>query len=184
MSIPAEVPTNENRRLRTLQSFEVLDSPAEQAYDDIVQLASYICKTPIALVSLVDEDRQWFKAKVGLSAAETPRGHAFCAHAIHDPQHVMQVANATEDARFAQNPLVTGDPNIRFYAGAPLVTPDGDALGTLCVIDREPRTLTAAQSGALQILARMVMNQLHVRHQLSAVELENTALKTAMRRPA
>jgi len=182
MTTSAQSAPNEKRRLRALQSFEILDTPAERAYDDIVQLASFICKTPIALVSLVDEDRQWFKAKVGLNAAETPRGHAFCAHAIHDPQHVMEVPDAAKDARFELNPLVTGDPNIRFYAGAPLMTEDGDAIGTLCVIDREPRALTQAQSGALQILARLVMNQLDLHRRMAATELENSALKAAASR--
>jgi len=155
--------TIEVQRLSELRSFDILDSAAEQAYDDVVSLAAFICDTPIALISLVDEDRQWFKARVGLNAMETPRGQAFCAHAITDPEHVMEVPNALDDRRFVDNPLVTGDPNIRFYAGAPLVTASGAALGTVCVIDRVPRTLSEAQSNALKALSRQVVQLLALR---------------------
>ncbi len=129
------LPPDEERRLRALRRLRVLDSLPERLFDDIVLLASEICGTPIGLISLIDTDRQWFKARVGLDATETPRSHAFCAHAIMAPDQLMSVADATRDPRFAANPLVTGDPNIRFYAGAPVVTPEGEALGTVCVID-------------------------------------------------
>ncbi|WP_296508497.1 sensor domain-containing diguanylate cyclase [Rhodoferax sp.] len=161
----------ENARLQDLRSFNILDTPAEEAYDDVVRLASFICDTPIALISLVDEDRQWFKARVGLGAMETPRGQAFCAHAITHPDVVMQVPDAQKDPRFATNPLVTGDPNIRFYAGAPLVTASGAALGTVCVIDSVPRELTERQSEALKALSRQVVQLLALRRANAELEL-------------
>ncbi len=166
---------NEKLRLQELRSYQVLDTQAEQAYDDVVMLASYICDTPIALISLVDEDRQWFKARTGLNAMETPRGQAFCAHAITNPECVMEVQNAIEDQRFADNPLVTGDPGIRFYAGAPLLTPSGAALGTVCVIDRVPRKLSERQSAALQALSRQVVQLLALRRSHAEMELINRA---------
>lgn len=165
----------ESRRLQTLKSYAVLDSQAEQAYDDIVGLASLVCGVPIALITLVDEERQWFKAKVGLGIMETPRGHAFCAHAILEPDQVMEVPDATLDPRFVNNPLVTGDPGIRFYAGAPLVTPSGDALGSVCVIDRVPRVLTPAMAGALKALSRQVMALLALRKANAELCLLNQA---------
>ena len=164
MAIPSyPLPPDEDRRLRALRRLRVLDSLPEQLFDDIVLLASEICGTPISLISLIDTDRQWFKARVGLDATETPRSYAFCAHAIMAPDQVMSVADAKRDPRFAANPLVTGDPNIRFYAGAPVVTPEGEALGTVCVIDTVPRELTAAQRAALQALARQTAALLQAR---------------------
>lgn len=165
-----EAESKQSLRLQALRSYAVLDTPAEQAYDDIVVLASLICGTPIALISLVDEDRQWFKARVGVDAMETPRGQAFCAHAIVNPEQVMEVQDASKDARFAANPLVTGEPGIRFYAGAPLVTPSGSALGTVCVIDCVPRVLTPVMEGALKALSRQVTALLALRH--ANIELE------------
>lgn len=153
----------ETLRLQELNKFEVLDSEAEQAYDDVVSLAAFICDTPIALISLVDEDRQWFKAKVGLNEMETPRGLAFCAHAITTPNELMEVPNALEDQRFVNNPLVTGALGIRFYAGAPLLTSSGAALGTVCVIDKVPRKLTVLQCNALKALSRQVVQLLALR---------------------
>lgn len=161
----------ETLRLLELHGLAILDTPAEQAYDDIVSLAAYICDAPIALISLIDEDRQWFKARVGLNEMETPRGQAFCAHAITDPTHLMEVPNALEDPRFVDNPLVTGGPKIRFYAGAPLVTPSGSALGTVCVIDRVPRRLTEAQSNALKALSRQVVQLLALRRANAELEM-------------
>jgi GAF domain-containing protein len=169
-SYPAPAPPDEPERLRALQELEVLDTMPERAFEDIVFLASYICRTPIALISLVDADRQWFKARIGLDVPETSRDLAFCAHAILEPERVLQVADATRDERFATNPLVTGDPFIRFYAGAPLVTPDGRAIGTLCTIDRVPRELDADQTRALQALSREVMAQLELRRTVLTLE--------------
>jgi diguanylate cyclase (GGDEF)-like protein len=157
-----------------LHEFNVMDSLPEQAYEDLTKLASIICGTPIALISLVDDHRQWFKARMGLEAEETAREHAFCTHAIMQPDEVMIVQDAMQDPRFSSNPLVTSDPNIRFYAGAPLVTAAGDAIGTICVIDRQPRELTASQIETLKILAREVIVQLELRR--SFANLENTVL--------
>ena len=154
---------SEPERLSALQRYQLLDTLPEQDYDDLTTIAARICDTPIALVSLIDSDRQWFKSRHGLDVTETPRSQAFCSHAIQKPEEVMIVPNALEDDRFVENPLVTDNPNIRFYAGAPLVTSDGFALGTLCVIDRVPREITPAQINALQALSRQVMAQLELR---------------------
>jgi len=158
----AALPPNESARLATLLSFDILDSPAETEFDDLTRLASQICETPIALISLIDADRQWFKSRVGLDAGATPRELAFCSHAIL-ADDVMVVQNATDDVRFADNPLVEGDPGIRFYAGMPLTAKDGNHMGTLCVIDRVPRTLSAMQIGALRTLGRQVVRQMELR---------------------
>jgi GAF domain-containing protein len=182
-SCPAPLPADEAERLKALQEFQVLDSMPEQAFDDIVFLASHICQTPIALVSLIDSDRQWFKARVGLGPTQTSRDLAFCAHAILEPDRVMQVQDATKDERFRTNPLVTGSPDIRFYAGTPLVTPDGRAIGTLCAIDRKPRELTADQLRALKALSREVMVQLELRRTILTLQQALTAAGAA-RAPA
>ena len=158
----APLPFNEQERLEALQKYGILDTEPEAAFDAMVHLASYICQTPIAAISLVDEQRQWFKAIVGLDVAETSRNVAFCAHAIlHD--ETMIVRDAKEDERFCDNPLVTSSPDIRFYAGVPLVTSQGQHLGTLCVIDRVPRVLSADQLEAIQVLASNVMAHLDLR---------------------
>lgn len=176
--IIAPPPPNETARLGALQALAILDTPPEQAYEDAVLLAAQLCETPIALISLIDHDRQWFKARVGLNVAETPRDHAFCAHAILEPRDVLLVTDASKDRRFCQNPLVTGNPGIRFYAGVPLFTPDGHPVGTLCVIDAQPRTLTQQQQAALASLARLVEQQFSLRKK--AKEL-NDARKEADR---
>jgi GAF domain-containing protein len=173
-SVP--IPRDEKQRLEALAGYQILDTSSETEFDDLTWLASQICGTPIALISLVDSHRQWFKSKVGIDATETSRDVAFCAHAIMK-RHVFTVPDASVDKRFSQNPLVTGSPNIRFYAGAPLVTPDNRALGTLCVIDRIPRELTPDQEAALQALSRVVMTQLEMRKQLSRFRHREQKLK-------
>jgi GAF domain-containing protein len=156
---------NDAARVDALQKYAILDSEPEQAFDDLTLLASYVCQTPIALISLVDEDRQWFKAKVGISATETSRDIAFCSTAIQQ-RDVFVVPDALQDERFRTNPLVVSEPNIRFYAGAPLINEDGYALGTLCVIDRTPRNLAADQEAALKALSRLVLMQMEFRRNL------------------
>jgi len=158
------VPDDEPARLRALRGLDVLDSLPEGAYDDIVTLAAELCGTPIALISLVDEDRAWYKAAHGLDAKETPRAFAFCSHAIRYPAEPLIVTNAAHDPRFADNPLVTGEPNIRFYAGIPLVTKsDQQPIGTLCVIGKEARELDDGQLQALTVLANHSEKLLHLR---------------------
>jgi anti-sigma regulatory factor (Ser/Thr protein kinase) len=156
---------NEAERLAALRRYRILDTDPEQAFDDLALLASQICGTPIALITLVDADRQWFKARVGVSTTETSRSISFCAHAMQH-EGLFVVPDVLEDRDFRDNPMVTGDPHIRFYAGAPLVTHDGYALGTLCVVDRVPRTLTREQSEALQALKRQAEAQIELRGNL------------------
>lgn len=166
MTRPAALPTNEKERLAVLKRLNILDTPAEAAFDDIVALASQICQTSISLVSLVDTNRQWFKARKGLEASETPRDIAFCAHAILDDE-VMVVEDALADDRFAGNPLVTEFPKIRFYAGMPLTIEDNVNVGTLCVIDAQPKRLSGEQIQALKVLGAAVVAHLRL-HRLEA----------------
>ena len=175
------LPANEKARLAALEHYQILDTAAETAFDDIVKVASFICQTPIALVSLIDQNRQWFKARVGLDTTETAREQAFCAHTILQ-ENTLIVEDAAQDDRFAKNPLVTGDPGIRFYAGAPLVTPDGFALGSLCVIDRQARRLSQGQISALEALARTVVTHLELRRTSAdlATALANTRTLTGL----
>jgi len=178
-TMSAPIPTSEKKRLKVLWQYEVLDTVPEEVFDDLTELAAWICEAPIALISLVDEKRQWFKSKVGTSFKETSRDISFCTHAINQAD-LFIVPDATLDTRFANSPLVTSEPKIRFYAGAPLITPDGYALGTLCVIDKVPRNLRPEQQQALRILARHVVSQLELRRrakELGDVRAENTRLK-------
>jgi GAF domain-containing protein len=158
----APIPDNEAERLAALREYHILDTGGEQAYDDITALAAYVCAAPIALISLVDESRQWFKSRVGLNRQETPRDVAFCAHAILQSEPLI-VRDALKDARFADSALVTRSPHIRFYAGFPLASPEGFTLGTLCAIDRKPRQLFPEQKTAMASLARQVMALLELR---------------------
>ena len=155
-------PPDESARQRALEDLQLLDTPAEREFDDITLLASFICGTPIALISLVDKDRQWFKSRVGLDVPETPRDIALCAHAILGDD-IFEVTDAATDKRFKDNPVVTGDPHLRFYAGVPLKTSDNHNVGTLCVIDREPRRLDESQRAALKALGRQIMRLVELR---------------------
>jgi two-component system, NtrC family, sensor kinase len=163
------IPEDEKQRLADLRRYAVLDTGPEEVFDLLTGLAAHICGTPIALISLVDSSRQWFKSKIGVTLNETARDIAFCAHAV--AQHgLFVVKDALADKRFSHNPLVTSHPKIRFYAGAPLMTPDDHAIGTLCVIDRVPRDLTEDQAEALQLLGRQVIVQLEQRRRLAELQ--------------
>ena len=164
----ATKPKNEVQRIKILWQYDVLDSVPEAVFDESTELAALICDAPIALITLVDEDRQWFKSKVGVEISETSRDVSMCAHTILQ-KDLMIVPDATKDHRFKDNPLVIAPPKIRFYAGAPLVTPGGHALGTLCVIDTVPRNLTDNEKEALRLLARHVMTLLELRRQSHAI---------------
>jgi PAS domain S-box-containing protein len=166
MQVPS--PSNEVARIAALRQYQILDTPPEEAFDEIASLAAHICETPIALITFIDSDRQWFKSHVGLSFAEMPREVSFCAHTIAQPSDLFIVRDALADQRFAANPLVSGDSHIRFYAGVPLVSHDGYALGTLCVIDRVPRELAPQQLTALRALQRCVVTELELRWHIAA----------------
>lgn len=170
---------DESTRLSALHALEVLDTPPEAVFDDLVRLASLACGTPIALVSLVDEDRQWFKAKVGLQATQTERSVAFCSVAIESPSEILLVEDATCDERFRDNPLVTGDPRVRFYAGAPIVSDEGQPLGTVCVIDHEPRKLDEGQLEILRLAGAQAAELLRLRR--SELELARSVAEVAKR---
>ncbi|OWW26653.1 hypothetical protein B4Q04_02935 [Zobellia sp. OII3] len=164
--IKPEIPLNEEYRLKALESFHILNTLEEEEYDAITHIAADICNTPMALVSLVDSNRQWFKSHYGIDATETPRDLAFCAHAINAPEDLFVVEDASQDERFHDNPLVTGGPGVQFYAGAPLTTKEGHSIGTLCVIDTKARdNFTDRQKASLKALANQVMTQLELRRQ-------------------
>ena len=176
-SLKYPVPLDENERLAALRAFEILDTPRESEYDELTQLAAFVCQTKIAQISLVDADRQWFKSCIGATLTETTREVAFCAHAIMQPAHIFIVPDAHADQRFADNPLVTGEPFIRFYAGVPLITPENQAIGTLCVADSQPRELSPEQLGALQAIARQVTAQMVLRRGEKRLQQANEALE-------
>ena len=165
----ATMPSTETARLAALNRYAILDTEPEQSFDDLVVLASFVCRTPIATLSLVDDHRQWFKSKVGVEIRETPRDISFCAHAIQQ-EELFIVPDALADPRFKDNPLVLGDPHIRFYAGAPLIDEDGYALGTLCVMDRQPRELDDTQKEALLSLRRLALSQIELRRNIQLLK--------------
>ncbi len=180
----APLPPDEAERLAALRSYDVLDTPPEAAFDDLTALAAQICQVPAGFITLVDETRQWYKSAIGTTDAETPREISFCSHALLQPGELLEVPDARLDARFADNPMVTSDPHIRFYAGAPLVTPDGFALGTLCVVDSKPRVLTSEQASALRVLSKQVVTQLELRrnaHELKAEVDRRQQMETRLR---
>lgn len=170
MKIP-EIPLNENLRLKALRSYSILDSLPEKEYDDITQLASQICGTSISTISLIDENRQWFKSKVGINVASTDKEVSFCGHAIMEPDKIFTINDSRLDERFRDNPLVTGYPNVVFYTGVPLVNPAGLALGTLCVIDNKPKELNEAQLVALKALSSQVVSLFELRKSKMMLEM-------------
>ena len=165
----AASPTSEAARVAALNRYAILDSEPEQSFDDLVTLAAHICHAPMAMLSLVDDHRQWFKSKLGVQVRETPRETSICAHAIQQG-NLFIVPDTLQDERFNQNPLVTGEPHVRFYAGAPLINEDGFALGTLCVVDREPRELEPDQKEAISALARLALRQMELRMNLQLLK--------------
>lgn len=179
--LAASLPSNEEERLQALERYAILDTLPEAQYDDLTALAAEICGTPIALVSLVARERQWFKSHLGLGVSETPRPQSVCAHAILQ-EEVFEVPDTLLDARFADSPLVQGEPYMRYYAGAPLVTPDGFRLGTICVLDREPRQLSPGQKNALLVLARQVVAQLELWRTVKQLEVTSLERQLALKR--
>lgn len=173
--IKAKIHKKEKERIAFLDSYSILDTLPEKDYDNLTKLAAEICQTPISLITLLDDKRQWFKSHYGLDIDETPIEHSFCAHAITSDEEIFTIYDARNDARFYDNPLVSGDPNIVFYAGIPLKNSTGVPLGTLCVIDSEPRTLTDSQKESLQILSEQVVNLIELRR--NKLELEKTHKK-------
>jgi signal transduction histidine kinase len=171
-------PIEETKRLQALHSYDILDSLPETDYDHITKLAAQICQTPISLISLVDEKRQWFKSTQGISIHETPRQFSFCAHAIRNPSELFLIADTRQDERFATNPFVTGDPHIVFYAGIPLTDGDGFPLGSLCVLDDKPRQLNPDQLAALKILTSQVVNLLALRKANKSLLLSEQRYRT------
>jgi signal transduction histidine kinase len=174
----APIPANESSRLETLQRYEILDSGAEAEFDDFTRLAARICGTPVAQITFVDADRLWYKSSFGVDMDEVPREIGFCAHTILG-MDIFEVPDTIQDERFRTNPLVEATPGVRFYAGAPLVAPDGSALGSLCVLDAEPKALTADQRDALEVLSRQVVRQLELRSAFKRERIVNQGLSQA-----
>jgi hypothetical protein len=173
---PAPKPDNETKRLQSLKEHNLLDTLPEEVFDYVTKIASEICGTPISLLTLVDEERQWFKSRQGLEAQETPREYSFCAHAIIDPDEVFVVKDARYDERFNDNPLVTADPHVIFYAGVPVKDAEGNALGTLCVIDNRPRELSEEKLNSLKALAKLVNAHFELRKLKLEIENRNNTL--------
>lgn len=173
------IPHNENERLAALASYHILDTPPEQEYEELALLAAEICQTPISLIGMIDDKRHWFKSAIGTEMVENTKERAFCVHTILKPEEVLVVEDMRKDVRFASNPLVTGDPNILFYAGVPLVNDEGFALGTLCVMDLMPKELTAHQVSALKILAKQVITRMELQKKLAELETANEVLLEA-----
>lgn len=165
-------PENESSRLEELSSYNILDTLSEKDYEDITMLAATICKTPISLITFIDKDRQWFKSHYGTAQTETIREYSFCAHALNSPKEALIIEDSRQDERFADNPLVTGDPYVIFYTGIPLINPNGYPLGTLCVLDHKPRKLEEEQITALEILSKQVITLLEMRR--SNITLQKT----------
>ena len=172
-----EIPINEKERLEALYSYHLLDEIEQREFNDIVNLAAQICQTPISLITLIDASVQWHKARVGLDAKSIKREISFCCHAINQPDEIFIVQDATKDERFAENPLVTGDPNITFYAGIPLVTQDGFPLGAFCVIDKKPRQLDDYQIKALQTLSRQIIRLFELRKLVKEYDLKDAQIE-------
>ena len=167
---------NEQQRLSALRAYDILDTPAENEFDELTKLASEICQTPVALITLLDGSRQWFKSAVGTEVRETPKEHAFCAHTIAKPEAMMIVEDLRTDQRFQTNPLVTGDPNVVFYAGVSLISEGGFPLGTLCVLDVKPKELNAQQILCLEVLAKQVMTQIELKKKIADLKRTNESL--------
>lgn len=182
-TFPAPKPLNDEARLDSLRSYQILDTPMEPAFDELVQLAAYVCQTPVSLVTLIDDQRQWFKAGIGLEVRETHRDVSFCAHAILEPSELLEVQDTREDERFNTNPFVVADPHIRFYAGVPLVSPEGHALGSLCTLDNRPRKLDDNQRRALRAIANTVSTQLELRRTIATLEREIAGLGSILSPP-
>ncbi|MCC5834876.1 MAG: GAF domain-containing protein [Opitutales bacterium] len=171
--------SDESNRLNALRRYQILDTPVEQDFDDFTALVAQICKAPIAVINLIDEDRQWFKSERGLGVRETPLDVSICRHAILQ-KGLFVVPDTREDDRFKNNPLVTGEPHLRFYAGALLESSDGYPLGTLCVLDYKPRNLTESEGQALEVLARQVMTAMELRLKMRELEARNEELESAL----
>jgi GAF domain-containing protein len=167
--IKPPVPDNESQRLQALHDLEILDTKEERVFDGLTSLAAYICKTPIALITLIDSDRQWFKARHNVAETETPRDISFCAHAILQ-DGIFTVPDPTKDERFADNPFVTAENGVRFYAGSPVTTPEGYKLGTVCVVDQVPRELSEGQLAALREISFQVASQIELRRQIKELK--------------